>query len=253
MRHRHKLYEESVQDTETTIGFIETVFKDKHDKFPLSLREDFCGTALLCADWVRSRHRRRAVGLDIDAPTLAWGRQNNIKPLGKDAARVELLKRDVLDGTRRKFDVIVGFNFSYWIFKERQLLKSYFARAKRDLKPGGVFIIDLHGGPDAQFALEEGTDCGDFEYVWEQECFNPMNNHTICHIHYRFPDGGGLKRAFTYDWRVWSLPELGDLLREAGFSTVDTWWDGNKEDEMVPMKPADENFESWLAYLVAWK
>jgi hypothetical protein len=89
--------------------------------------------------------------------------------------------------------------------------------------------------------------------VWEQECFNPVNNHAICHIHYRFPDGDELKRAFTYDWRVWSLPELVDLLHEVGFKNVDTWWDGNKADEMVPMKPTDENFESWLGYLVAWR
>jgi hypothetical protein len=31
-------------------------------------------------------------------------------------------------------------------------------------------------------------------------------------------EGSALRDAFRYDWRIWSLPELRDLLNEAGFS-----------------------------------
>ena len=249
----HLLYERSVQETETTIDFIDSVFEDERGRLPLSLREDFCGTAKLAADWVLRGPRRRAVGLDIDLPTLDWARRHNLEPLGEDARRVELLHRDVRLGSRRKFDVVAAFNFSYWVFQQRDELKRYFTACRRGLKPGGALMLDLHAGPDAQFQLEERADYGDFEYVWEQETFNPFNNHTICHIHFRFPDGSALERAFTYDWRVWSVPELRDLLAEVGFRRVDEWWDGSDDDELVRLRPDDANFISWLAYVVAWK
>jgi SAM-dependent methyltransferase len=249
----HHLYELAAQDADTTIAFIDTVFGDKHGREPLSLREDFCGTAKLCSEWVKHGAKRTAAGLDIDASTLAWAMKHNIEPLGRDEkSRVKLKKRDVLLGTRQQFDVIVAFNFSYWVFKKRSVLKNYLSKVRRSLKPGGALMLDLHSGPDSQFQLEEAFEYEGFDYVWEQETFNPYDNHAVCHIHFKLPNGDELNRAFTYDWRVWSLPEVRDLLEEVGYQRVDEWWDGSDDDTVVRLKPDDENFMSWLAYLVAW-
>lgn len=217
----------------------------------MTLREDFCGTAKLCADWVRSDPKRKAVGVDIDPPTLAWAQKHNIDPLGPAAKRVRLALSDVRKGTRQRFDTIAAFNFSYWIFRERAVLKAYFEKARQALKENGLFIIDLHGGPDAQYVLEEETDLDGFSYVWDQESFDPINNRVQCAIHFCFPDGSKIERAFTYDWRVWSLPELRDLLLEVGFSRVDAWWDGL--DDVVRPCDSAENLISWIAYLCAWR
>ncbi len=45
---------------------------------------------------------------------------------------------------------------------------------------------------------------------------------TLCHIDFKFEDGSVQKRAFSYDWRLWILPEIREVLAEAGFrrSTV---------------------------------
>jgi hypothetical protein len=32
-----------------------------------------------------------------------------------------------------------------------------------------------------------------------------------------------LRRAFTYNWRLWSVADVAELLREAGFSHVAVW------------------------------
>jgi hypothetical protein len=32
-----------------------------------------------------------------------------------------------------------------------------------------------------------------------------------------------LRRAFTYNWRLWSVADVAELLREAGFSKVAVW------------------------------
>ncbi len=246
-----KLYEASVQCTEATIDFIDDVFKNKSLAPPMRLREDFCGTARLCGDWVSSHPERTAVGLDIDAPTIDWARVHNIEPLGEAATRVELRNQDVLAITDGDFDVVAAFNFSYWVFQQRAVLKQYFEAVRTALRPGGDFVMDLHGGPDSQFILEEDTRYDGFTYVWDQESFDPINNRVVCHIHFKFPDRTKLEKAFTYDWRIWSLPELRDLLDEVGFNNVETWWDG--EDDVIRPAISALNLESWIAYLVAWR
>ena len=46
-------------------------------------------TAFISAEWVRSHPKRTALGLDLHAATLAWGRKWNIEPLGDQAHRLD--------------------------------------------------------------------------------------------------------------------------------------------------------------------
>jgi len=247
------LYERSVQDTEITINLIDRIFRGRNGRLAMSLREDFCGTAQLCTDWVLSDSLRSAVGIDIDRPTLDWARRHNLPRAVGANGRIELVERDVLQGSgERKFDVVAALNFSYFTFHERGTLIDYLRSVRETLTDGGFMLLDLHGGPDSQFKLEEVTDFDDFDYVWEQDMFDPINNRAVCRIHYRFPDGSELRNAFTYDWRVWSIPELRDALAEAGFSGVEVWWE-DYEDEAPSPATSAENLEAWVAYLAAWR
>src|ERR1041384_29025 len=92
---KHTLYQLAVQAPETEVEFLTTWFKKIRSKSPTSLREDFCGTAILCAEWVKSGKQRTATGLDIDRSVLAWGKQHNLAPLGDAQDRVTLLRQDV--------------------------------------------------------------------------------------------------------------------------------------------------------------
>jgi len=40
-----------------------------------------------------------------------------------------------------------------------------------------------------------------------------------------------MKNAFTYEWRLWSLPEIREILLEAGFSNVTIYWQTSDEDD----------------------
>ena len=73
---RHLLYQWSVQAPEYEVRFMDRIFQERRDRQALSMREDFCGTAFLSAAWVKSDPQRTAVGLDLDGPTLQWGRQH---------------------------------------------------------------------------------------------------------------------------------------------------------------------------------
>jgi hypothetical protein len=248
---RHDLYQISVQDSKSTMDLIDSVLETRRGGTALRLREDFCGTALLCADWVRSNPERTAVGVDIDRSTLDWGAKHNIETLDNNAARVELVEKDVRQSIGSNFDVITALNFSYCEFHDRTQLVAYLKSVRAALCVDGFLLLDLHGGPDAQFILETPRNMGDFKYVWEQESFDPINNRTTCHIHFHFHDGTTMKRAFSYDWRLWSLPELRDAMTDAGFVRVDTWWDDH-DDVIRPLK-STINTEAWIAFLVGWK
>lgn len=251
---KHLLYQQSVQDAETTQEFVDEIATSRGDKKPLRLREDFCGTALFCAKWIESDENRTAVGIDLDRETLDWGIEHNINPIGEKAKRITLKCQDVLDAdTKPEFDVVVAFNFSYWVFHQRQVMLRYFKRVKESLNDEGVFILDMHGGPDAQFKMEEPTDMGEFDYVWEQAEFCPITHKTTCHIHFHFRDRSKMEKAFTYEWRMWTMPELRDLLEEAGFRKVDTWFDEDDGDDKYGICETTQNMEAWVAYLAAWK
>jgi hypothetical protein len=253
---RHELYQNAVQTPPTDIAFFVRVFRQLRKREPLVLREDFCGTANLACHWVRGNTRRRAIGIDLDGPTLAWSRANNLARLRPAArSRVTLHRANVLDGVGARADVACAMNFSYCVFKTRALLRRYFEAVRERLVDDGVFICELYGGTEAIVELEEEREVGDFTYVWEQERYDPVTSETLCHIHFDFRDGSRLERAFTYDWRLWTIPELRELLAEAGFREVQVWWetvdeDGDGTGDYEQVEHA-ENQEAWLVYLVA--
>jgi SAM-dependent methyltransferase len=254
---RHILYQNSVQAPDFEVEFTETVYKRINGRRPLLLREDFCGSGLVCAEWVKSHAERRAIGLDIDRATLEWGREHNVKPLGKAASRVRLMECNVLDPPRTKVDVIQALNYSYFVFKTRKDFGEYLEKARGSLKRDGVMILDAYGGSESYTPQKEKRKIGKgkFTYVWDQASFNPINNHAINHIHFEFRDGSKIRRAFTYDWRLWQLIEIQELLYDVGFGAVDVFWEESDEDgegngSFLRRTTADPD-PSWNAYIVA--
>lgn len=252
---KHRLYEIAVQAPDFEVDLLTSVFKRRVGRRPLSLREDFCGTAYLCAEWVASHPQRTATGIDIDASVLAWGRENHLAPIGDDAKRVTLIHGDVRDGGGPKHDIIVAFNYACCFFKDRATVRGYFESIIPYLKPDGLFFIDQFGGWEAQQVQEEERKYKGFRYVWHQAYFNPIDHAMKCHIHFRFPDGSKMEPAFSYDWRLWTLPELRELLEEAGFRHVECLWEEDGDDGLGngvfrPRKKV-RNDPSYNAYLVA--
>jgi SAM-dependent methyltransferase len=254
----HDLYERSVQTVEAEVEFLNDTFRALRGRAARSFREDFCGTASLCCEWVRSATDRHAIGVDNDADTLDWGRRNRVARLTETArARVKLLHEDVRAVTTDPVDIVCAFNFSYYCFKSREELKSYFARVHSALNPDGVFFLDAFGGPDASDLQKEKSKLDGFTYVWEQAVFEPVTGRLLCHIHFKFPDGSKIKRAFTYDWRLWTLPELRELLTEAGFSKIRVYWEGDDGEgggngEFKESATGEADW-AWIAYIVAEK
>lgn len=263
---RHLLYTASVQSVEADIEFFQRVYRKKNGKKFTHLREDFCGTAVLACEWVQQKASHHAWGIDLDRPTLDWARKHYLPTLGDAAERLCLLEADVLRGTSLRVDLIAALNFSYCIFKTREQLTRYFAAARKGLRADGLLVLDVFGGTEAMIEDVEnrrikscrsfdGQKIPSFTYTWEQASFNPIDHEIRCHIHFKLPDGKRIKRAFTYDWRLWMLPELRELMAEAGFSSSDVYlegWDDAADDTdgIFRKRKRFENQSGWVAYLV---
>ena len=205
--------------------FFDRVYRGLRGTLPHTLREDFCGTGLLAASWVRRRPGNRAWGIDLDPVPLAWGERHNRAPLGAMASRLHLVRGDVRTTRIPPCDVAAAMNFSFNCFKERDELVAYFATVRRSLRKAGVLFLDAFGGPESMEILSEKRRMRGFTYVWEQSDYDPISGHIMAHITFRFPDGTAMRRAFTYDWRAWTVPELRDCLREAGFAATRVFWE----------------------------
>jgi len=256
-RDPHWLYQESVQSPDVHFGFFDRVYRQRNGVYPSVLKEDFCGTALLAAEWVERRPTNRAIGIDLDAPTLAWGREQNIAPLTPDERkRISLRRANVLEVAGPRADLVVALNFSYFIFHTRDELRAYFRAARRSLAPGGLFIGDIFGGWEAQKPITERTRYSGFTYLWQLDQYDPVANFARFHIHFKFHDRGGIRRAFTYNWRLWTIPEIVEILREAGFGHVDVYWEGidNRSgfgNSVFRKTVRAENSPGWIAFFVA--
>ena len=250
------LYERSVQDTEHEMDFITQVWTELRGRTCTQLREDFCGSSAVCRAWVQQSLDHHAVGIDLDGPTLDWARAKMAEELtDEQRSRVTLVQGNVLDTPAEKAQCLMATNFSYFIFKTRDALRTYFKAARNAIEEDGLFLLDAYGGSDSFLEMEEERDCDGFTYIWDQHHYNPVNGDVINYIHYQFPDGTKLKKAFTYEWRLWTLPEIQELLIEAGFSAVYVYWEGSDEDgdgngEWSQVTKADAD-EGWVAYLVA--
>lgn len=256
---RHVCYERSVQCAEAELDFIDAEFKRLRKRLPTTIREDFCGTAAVCCEWVRRRKTNRAIGVDLDRATLDWSIRRHVARLRADQrARLTLLNADVLRVRTKPVDAVLAMNFSYYTFKTRDVLRRYFRRAHAALVRDGVFFLDCWGGYDAFRVLREPTRVGrTMTYIWDQAAYNPITGDITCHIHFRFADGSRLRRAFTYDWRLWTIPELRELLAEAGFRRTTVYWEGEdrhgeSNGEFTPAETGEAD-PGWVCYITAEK
>jgi SAM-dependent methyltransferase len=264
---KYYLYTAAVQSVDADISFFRRVYRKERGGPFRTLREDFCGTAVLAREWVRRSPEHRALGVDLDPQPLAWGERHYGPRLGRARDRIRFECADVRDVNGPRVDLVAALNFSYSVFKTRDELGAYFRRVRRSLARDGLFVLDAWGGADTMGADTErrrvpaerafdGTRVPSFTYVWEQERFNPIDHTMRCHINFTLRDGTRVRRAFSYDWRLWTLPEIRELLAEAGFSSSAVYAEGWDDEEDEPngifrRKTYFENIAAWVAYVVA--
>ncbi len=263
------LYEAAVQAVDWEIRFLQRLYRAAAGRPARRLREDFCGTAALACAWAARHPQNRAWGIDLDPEVLAWGRREHRDRLPPEAARRVVLRRaDVRRARTPPVDVVAALNFSYSVFKTRAQLGGWMRRACAALDRPGLLVLDAYGGTRTMTTGEErrrvpasispaGEPVPPFTYAWEHAHFDVISHHLRSCIHFTLPGGRTLRRAFTYDWRLWTLPELRELLAEAGFDRVEVylhgWTPSGASDDVYRRRKRYENALGWVAYLAAVK
>ncbi|KAH7561224.1 hypothetical protein JRO89_XS10G0195200 [Xanthoceras sorbifolium] len=314
------LYQQSVQSPKGDISYLLKFFLIYvGGRQPLHFQEDFCGTALLSTEWLRSDPRRTAVGLDLDLEALQWCMENNINKVGADVySRISLFHGNVLqpleaklvrsepqelvrnirlterndsleastlesvqggstacaddDCTKRNSrlparDIVCAFNYSCCCLHKRADLVLYFKHVLEALsKKGGIFVMDLYGGTSSEQKLRLQRRFANFTYVWEQAEFDIIERKTRISLHFHLQkQQKKLRHAFSYSWRLWSLPEIKDCLEEAGFQSIHFWIRempdtadtrstegfGAAQNEKYEEAKTFQQQDAWNAYIVA--
>lgn len=256
LEEKYEYYERAVQSPESEVSFMESEFKRVYGHTPYTLREDFCGTGAISCQWVAQGKEFEAWGIDLDPEPIKMGKERHFSKLTKvQQQRMRYLQQNVLKTTAPKTDVICAFNFSYWIFKNRKDLLRYFKSVRKSLNKQGIFFIDLFAGPESQRLVTDTKKLKGLTYYWECQHFNPLTHDCTFAIHFKDAKGKKHENVFTYHWRMWMMPELRDILHEAGFSKTLVYWEGDDEDgngngEFAPAEDA-ENCDAWVSYIAA--
>ncbi|MBL6990058.1 MAG: class I SAM-dependent methyltransferase [Bacteriovoracaceae bacterium] len=252
---KHRLYESAVQCNEGDISFINFQYEAIYNKKPLSLREDFGGTGMLACEWVKQGPNHTSYGIDIDQGPIIYGQKHHYVKLSEEQkARMNYIEGDVMADYSFKSDVIVAFNFSYFIFKKRNELLEYFKKVRAGLNSDGAFFVDIFGGIEARQELVEETVHDEFSYFWDCDKYNPITNECLYKIHFKTADNKKHRDVFVYDWRMWGITEIREIMEDAGFSKTVTFWEGEGEDGTGDgnfyRTDEAENCESWVTYIV---
>lgn len=256
---KYVLYEKSVQEPDAEIDLIKQMWSEQQTRPCQSIREDFCGTSQVAMQWVKDEPANSAVCVDLDPEVVDWAKARSAERLDDEQnSRIRWLLEDVRTTSPEKVDSVMAMNFSYYLFERRSEMLSYFKNVYAGLKDDGLFLLDAYGGSEAFAEIEEPRELEGFTYVWDQSSYDPISGHAENFIHFEFPDGSRMDKAFEYAWRLWTLPEIRELLAEAGFQDVVIYWEGTDEEsgegngEFAPAT-VGEACEGWVAYLVAKK
>jgi len=258
---KYYYYHASVQSPDEDVQFLKRVYNEyNNNQEPnrLVMREDFCSTFAITCEWAKLGDKYIGHGIDLEDETLDYGRENYLSKLSDvEQKRVHLKLQDVLEPGMPEADLVCALNFSYFIFKDRAVLKKYFENVHKTLNPNGVFVIDCFGGSKCYEPNEEETEHDDFSYFWDQDSFDPVSNNGMFYIHFQRSGEKKREKCFEYDWRMWSIPEIKDIMGEVGFKDVSVYWEGTDEDgdgdgEFTKAE-VGEDCESWICYISAKK
>jgi len=253
---KYAYYSRAVQAPDVEAEFISEVYSELRGREATILCEDFCGTFKNSCEWVKQSSDVMAYGIDLDPEPLDYGYSNYFSKLKThEQDRVHILQGDVLYPGLPKGDVVIALNFSYSFFKERSQLLKYFKNVRNRLNPEGLFIIDTFGGSLCFSPCVDEHRRRGFTYYWDEEEFNPINHHCTFHIHFKRDGEKKREKVFSYHWRLWTLPELRDLMIDAGFHKTHIYWEGSTRrgsgDGKFKRTEQGDDAGAWVAYLVA--
>jgi len=258
------LYEQAVQHPVAEATLLAKLARSARRGEPAErFREDFAGTAAIAAAWVRLAPEHQALGVERHGPTHRWSVRRHAELLEDRPGDLLLVEADVHAVASPKVDLVAALNFSVMELHDHAALVGYLRHARRSLRPGGVVVVDLFGGPGAMRAstqrreveVDEAGPVERFGYRWVQHGWEAATGRVRCWIDFDLPGGAERRRAFRYDWRLWSPADVVEAMRAAGLGEATIWSDrydaraGVSDGRYRPARQVGVR-EDFLAYVV---
>ena len=228
------------------IEFVDNRFKALRGRRARLLREDFCGTANVSCEVGFRPPRQRAPSVSISTARCCSGQRSIIccsshaSPAAAD--RPTLRKRAIKTYTDQPTSF--GNEFRYLAVQGAQGVERYFRRVRgfagRGRHPVSRRLWRLRLF-QREIVEEQEIEEGGFTYVWGAGEVRACQRQPDLPIHFDFPDGSRLERAFSYDCAC-GLPEIRELVGGSRLPQICVYWQGwdERQEADGDFKPVSE-------------
>lgn len=217
----------SVEQTKTEAKFVADVLGLSSDSKLLDL---CCGFGRHTFE-ISNLTNCQIVGLDLSDDYLAIAREKY------SASNIKYVKGDMRDiQIESKFDAVTNLFTSFGFFENDVENEMVIQQANKVLNNGGLFLLDFENR--FSFVL---NDVLKKEYYWRQLDDNKFcliyNNYDLINereiFSARIIEDGKEKIKVGYNIRLYSLPELKNMLKRNGFELVEYWGDFDKSEYSI--------------------
>jgi SAM-dependent methyltransferase len=182
-----------------------------------------CGTGRIAAPLAKRGFE--VAGLDISERALAVARD--------EAPELDLRHGDMreLPWEEATFDGVINLWTAFGYFETQSHDERVLAEIARVLRPGGMFLIDTVNpiGLMRIYRPVGWQEAAAGVLFLERRVYDPVTGRAQADWLFVHPDGRRVKRSF--DHRLYTAPELGDMLRRAGLEPVQ-WFGGFDGSEL---------------------
>ena len=175
-----------------------------------------CGTGRVAIPLARRGYT--VAGLDISQRSLDVAR--------RDGPELDLRHGDMreLPWDDASFDAVVNIWTAFGYFPTQAEDERALAEVVRVLEPGGIFVLDTvnQAALLRRFEPRSWSELGSGTVLLERRDYDVLTGRV--QAHWSFVDARG-RRELSFDHRVYTIAEYGELLARAGLRVVDVFGD----------------------------
>jgi SAM-dependent methyltransferase len=167
-----------------------------------------------------ARRGFRVTGLDLSEPSLAEARETAVA----EGVDLELVHGDMRElPWEREFDAVLNLFTAFGYFADKADDERVLAQVERALRPGGSFLLDVV----SLFVLARGFKSRHWEELDDGRTMLDARDHDQLtgrsNVTWMFVGPTGERSELRHSLRIYTLPELRELLDRAGLDVAETW------------------------------
>jgi len=184
--------------------FLTEVYKRANKRYPRSMVDIACGPAYHAIYFSKRDNIDHSYGIDLSADMVKYARQKNDDEKGK----ARILKADMIDfKLPKKVDLAVCMIASIHMLTTNEDLVKHFQSVARNLRPGGIYVIEMQHPRDNFEEQQDDTNIWDMEdngtrvfVQWgtEEDPFDPIKQVHETKVTMQVKEKGNKRKTFIF-------------------------------------------------------